>query len=63
MLNIQLSEFYTQINIWNTTTEHSHPDWCGLVDWVSSSEPKVHRFDSRSGHMPGLQARSPVGDV
>ena len=33
------------------------------MDWVLAWEPKGLRFDSRSGHMPGLQARSPVGDV
>ena len=26
-------------------------------------EPKGHRFDSQSGHMPGLQARFPVGNA
>ena len=26
-------------------------------------EPKGHRFDSQSGHMPGLQATSPVVGV
>ena len=26
-------------------------------------EPKGHRFDSWSGHMPGLQAKSMVGSV
>ena len=35
--------------------------WCGSVDWASACEPKGHRFDSWSGHMPGLWARSPVG--
>ena len=35
--------------------------WCGSVDWVLACEPKHCQFDSQSGHMPGLQARSPVG--
>ena len=38
--------------------------WPWLV-WLSGlstgCEPKGGRFDSQSGHMPGLQARSPVG--
>ena len=36
------------------------PGWCGLVDWVSACEPNSHWFDSQSGHMPGLWARSLV---
>ena len=39
------------------------PDWCGSVDWVPACEPKGCWFDSQSGHMHGLQARSPVGVV
>ena len=38
-----------------------HPGWCGSVDWVPACEPKCCQFDSQSGHMPGLQARSPWG--
>ena len=41
--------------------ENSSPGWCGSVDWASAWEPKGHQFDSQSGHMPGLQARFPVG--
>ena len=37
------------------------PGWCGSVDWVLACEPKGHQFDSQLGHMPGLQARSPMG--
>ena len=33
---------------------------CGSVDWVSSCKPKGCRFDSQSGHMPGLRVWSPV---
>ena len=39
------------------------PDWCGSVDWVSACEAKGHWFNSQSEHMPGLQARSPVGGL
>ena len=35
--------------------------WCGSVHWPQASKPKSRHFDSQSGHMPGLQARSPVG--
>ena len=35
--------------------------WCGSVDWVPACKSKGCWFDSQSGHMPGLQARSPVG--
>ena len=36
------------------------PSLCGSVDWVPACDPKDHRFDCQSGHMPGLPARSPV---
>ena len=39
------------------------PDWCGSVGWASAHKPKGHWYDSRSGHMPGLWARSPVGGI
>ena len=41
----------------------SSPGWCGSVDWGLAYEPKDRWFDSQSGHVPGLQARSPVGGV
>ena len=34
------------------------PGWCGSVNWALACEPKSHRLDSQSGHMPGLLARS-----
>ena len=37
--------------------------WYGSVDWVLACEPKGRWFDSQSGHMPGLWARSPVGGM
>ena len=39
------------------------PGWCGSVDWVTAWEPKGCWFNSQSGHMPRLQARSPVGNA
>ena len=39
------------------------PGWCGSVDWVPVWEPKGRRFNSPSGHMPGLQASSLAGGV
>ena len=39
----------------------SFPGWCGSLDWVPVCEPKGRQFNSQSGHMPGLQASSPVG--
>ena len=41
----------------------SSPGWCGSVDWAPAYEPKGHWFDSQAGHVPRLQARSPVGGV
>ena len=39
------------------------PDCCGSVGWVSFHKAKGRWCDSWSGHMPGLQARSPVKGV
>ena len=36
------------------------PDRCGSVGWTSSCKVKGHWLNSRSGHMPGLQVRSPI---
>ena len=36
------------------------PSWCGSVDWAPACEPKGRWFDSQSGHMPELWARSAV---
>ena len=33
----------------------------GLCAWASSSKVKHRQFNSQSRHMPGLQARSPIG--
>ena len=37
------------------------PGWCGSVDWTPGQRVKGHWFHSQSGHIPGLQARSPEG--
>ena len=37
------------------------PGWCGSMDWAPACKPKGHWFNSMSGHMPGLRARSPAG--
>ena len=39
------------------------PGWCGFMDSAPACEPKGLWFDSHSGHMPGLWARSPFGGV
>ena len=39
------------------------PDWYGSVGWASSHKLKDHQWDSPSGHMPGLKARSLVVGV
>ena len=38
-------------------------DWCGSVGWAPAYEPKGRQFNSLSGHLSRLQARSPVGGV
>ena len=32
--------------------------WCGSVDWAWACKPKGRQFNSQSGHISGLQARS-----
>ena len=36
------------------------PGWCGSVDWVPAWEARGRQFYSQSGHIPGLQVKSPV---
>ena len=45
---------------WTASEFKNSPGWYDSVDWVPACEPKGHQFDSQSGHMPGLWARSPV---
>ena len=43
---------------------HKGPGWCGsVVDWTPACKLKGRQFNSQSEHMPGFQARSPVGRV
>ena len=37
------------------------PGWSGSVGWAWACKPKGGQFNSQPGHMPGFQARSPVG--
>ena len=39
------------------------PDWCVSLGWVPACELKGCRFNSGSGHMTGLWARSPFGSM
>ena len=39
------------------------PGWCGSMAWAPTCHLRGYLFDSQSGHMPGLQARSPAGGV
>ena len=43
--------------------EVNSPGWCGSVDRAPVCKPKGFWFDSQSGYLPGLQVRSPVGDM
>ena len=49
-------------SVFNQNAWKNSPGWCGSVDWSPACEPSGCWFDSQSGHMPGLQTRSPVGD-
>ena len=44
-------------------SERNSPGWCGSVDWVPACKAKGHQFDSQSGHMPGMWARSPIAGM
>ena len=36
----------------------------GVAQWIECElQTKLRQFNSQSGHMPGLQARTPVGCV
>ena len=37
--------------------------WCSSVDWAWAHEPRGQGSIPTVGHMPGLQARSPTGDM
>ena len=39
------------------------PGWCGSEGWALACKLKGRQFDSQSGHMSGLRARSLVGDI
>ena len=41
----------------------SGPDYCSSVGWATTCKTKDDQFNSRSGHMPGLRARSLFGGV
>ena len=41
----------------STISTKVSPGWCGSVDWELTCKPKGHQFNSRSGYVPGLQAR------
>ena len=49
--------------VWGSASVHHKAGALGGGDRfiLSSSKPKGHRFDSRSGHMPRLLVQSPVG--
>ena len=53
----------TRMSIWKLKMWYLSPGWCVSVDWGLACEPKGYQFASQSGHMPGLQTRSPVGGV
>ena len=54
------SNMWPQNDLW-LKRDVWYPGWCSSVDWAPACRPKGCQFDSQSGHMPGLQARSPVG--
>ena len=50
------------INAWEDGQDKSLRPWLvWLYGWMPDWEPKGRQFDSQSGHMPGLRARSPLG--
>ena len=70
--SVLIAVLFTVANIWKTSERplvHEwikklyYPGWCGWVDWVPACKLKGRWFESQSGHVPGLWARSPVGSV
>ena len=59
---VEIKGIYLSLSC-STSSEESggFPGWCSSVDWVPACEPKGCRFDSQSGHIPGVWARSQVG--
>ena len=57
------SIFWVSSTGWNLFpfTGDFSPGWCSSVDWVLVCKPKGHWSNPQSGHMLGLQARSPFG--
>ena len=53
----------TRLLILLVLKKKNSPGWCGSVDWVPACELGCCQFDSQSGHMPGLLARSLVGGM
>ena len=64
-IKVKLKKFCNVYSIVCTFSayEKNCPGWHSSVDWEMACEPKGHWFNSQSGHRPGLQARSPVGDM
>ena len=52
-----------QNHVWSVRNKRKHPWLVWLGGWSAACELKGHRFDSQSGHMPGLLASSPDGGV
>ena len=61
-LSINLNNQLSAKIFWKTCVIKNQlcPGWCGSVDWVPAWEPKGCQFNSQSGHMPCMQARSLV---
>ena len=57
-----MADFYVVFSLKIPTVKsHISPGWCGAVELAPGCGPKGPWFNSQSGHMPGLQAQSPVG--
>ena len=63
--SVPLNSFHSSLILWPVVkkTLGYFPGWCSSVNWAQAWDPEGRSFNSRSGHMPGLWARSPVGGV
>ena len=57
---VHSSSYFTYTYYCNDFFKGKNPGWCGSVVWALACEPKGCWFDSQSGHIPGLQLRSPT---
>ena len=61
-LTMNVKDLYSEN--YETLKKETEEALAGVIQWIELQPVnQSHRFDSQSEHMPGLQARSTVGDT